>query len=207
MNLIQNCSKKNLYPWLHYIIDNYFDNLTLKNLIKEIDNFSFQESKDNFRDEFNLDYNLSNPTVSLILDNFLKKDNIDFLSTIDNRIKHSNKLLRVSVWKDYKNFNLPIHTDSHFKIFTMQIYLPRNDELGYGTTIYDQDGKFIKKTDYKLNNGYFFFPNINKIKTNHSFVEDIKTERCSIIFNIFDKENYLKRNPINDKKSINCIEF
>jgi len=208
MSLIQNCSKKNLYPWLHYIINNYFDESNLNKVIKEIDKFSFKQSKDNFREEFNLNYNLNNQVVSMILDNFLQKNNIDFLSSIDDRIKTSNKLLRVSIWKDYKNFHLPMHTDSHFKLFTMQIYLPRNNENNYGTTIYDQDGKFIKKTDYKLNNGYFFFPNINKIKTNHSFVEDIQTERCSIIFNIFDKDHYLKKNEtIIDKKFLNCIEF
>ena len=90
----------------------------------------------------------------------------------------------------------------------MQVYLPRNNETNYGTTIYDQNGKLIKKTDYKLNNGYFFFPNINNIKTNHSFVEDIKTERCSIIFNIFDKEYYIKKNKnINNLKFLPCIEF
>jgi hypothetical protein len=214
MNLLENCSTKNFYPWLHYIINNYFDEDTLKNLIKEIDNLPFKKAKDDFRDEFNLDYDIKNPIFSSILDNFLQKENIDYLSSIDNRIKNINKLLRVSIWKDYKNFRLPIHTDSHFKLFTMQIYLPRNNEFGYGTSIYDQEGKFIKTTNYNLNDGYFFFPNINNVKTNHSFVEDIKSERCSIVFNIIDKEKYLKRNSITiteklskAKKVINFIEF
>lgn len=202
MNLLQKCSTKNYYPWLHFIIKNYFDQDTLKKLIKEIDNLSFTKSNDDFREEFNLHYNLNNSLFSSILDNFIQKDNINFLSSIDNRIKNSNKLLRVSIWKDYNKFYLPIHTDTHYKLFTMQIYLPRNDEKGYGTTIYDENEKFIKTTNYELNNGYFFFPNINNIKTNHSFEKDIKSERCSIIFNILDKEKILKT-----KKHLTFIEF
>ena len=208
MTLLQDCSKQKLLPWLHYIVHDYFDQTLLNDLLNEINHFAFKKAKDDFRDEFNLNYNTNNSTVKLILDNFLQKDNINFISSIDDRIKNNTKLLRASIWKDYKGFNLPMHTDCHFKLFTMQIYLPRNDELEYGTTYYDQNGKLIKKTDYKLNHGYFFFPNINKIKTNHSFVEDIKTERCSIVFNIFDKEYYTKKNKntINEK-FLSCIDF
>jgi len=208
MNLLQDCSKQKLLPWLHYIVNDYFNQTLLNDLLNEINHFDFKKAKDDFRDEFNLNYNTNNSTVKLILDNFLQKDNIDFISSIDDRIKNNTKLLRASIWKDYKGFHLPMHTDCHFKLFTMQIYLPRNDELDYGTTYYDQNGKLIKKTDYKLNNGYFFFPNINKIKTNHSFVEDIKTERCSIVFNIFDKEYYTKKNKNTiNKKFLSCIDF
>lgn len=208
MKLLENCSQRKLIPWLHYIVNDYFDMTLLNSLLNEINSFNFSKSQDDFRDEYNLNYIIGNPTVSKILDNFLQKENIDFLSSIDYRIKNNKKLLRVSIWKDYKGFRLPIHTDSHYKFFTMQIYLPRNNELDYGTTYYDQNGKFIKKTDYKLNNGYFFFPNINKIKTNHSFEEDIKTERCSIIFNIFDKEYYTKKNKSTiNEKFLSCIDF
>jgi hypothetical protein len=208
MNLLSNCSEKKIYPWLHYIIYNYFELNLLEQLVEKINYLDFIKSNDDFRDEYTLNPNLNDKLFNSIIDSFLHEDNIKFISDIDNRIKNNSKLLRVSIWKDYKGFNLPIHTDSHFKLFTMQVYLPRNNETNYGTTIYDQNGTIIKKTDYKLNNGYFFFPNINNIKTNHSFIEDIKTERCSIIFNVFDKEYYSKKNKnITNLKFLPCIEF
>lgn len=215
MQLLKQCSEQKVFPWLHYTVSDYFDLSLLASLMKEIDTLNFNPSKDNFREEFNLNYTIANPIVSSVLDNFLQKDNVDFLSSIDERIALSKRrLLRVSIWKDYNKLNLPMHTDSPYKLFTMQIYLPRNNETGYGTTFYDEEGNFFNKTNYTLNHGYFFFPNINKIKTNHSFVEDIKTERCSIIFNILDAQEYTKRKSIafkdqilRAKKVLDFIEF
>ena len=207
MKLLKDCSTAHFYPWIHYTIQDYFDDFTLNYLLENINQFSFNKSEDSFREECRLSHN--NDIISNIIDNFIKKDNINFLSSIDNRLNNHNKLLRISIWKDYKNFHLPIHTDIHYKLFTMQIYLPRNNELGYGTTFYDQNEKFVKKTEYTLNGGYFFFPNINKIKTNHSFVENIKTERCSLVFNVFNKDVYVelcKKNQNEDRLSC-CIEF
>ena len=31
-NLIENCSKKHLYPWLHYEIENYFNDELIKDI-------------------------------------------------------------------------------------------------------------------------------------------------------------------------------
>lgn len=199
MNLLSNCSQKHAYPWLYYTVKNYFDSNTLDQLLEKITHLQFNKSMDRFREEYSFDSKTNDSLLSSIIETFLCKENIDFLSNIDNRIKNNARLLRASIWKDYPGFNLPIHTDSYFKLFTMQIYLPRNEEKDYGTTIYDQSGTFVTKTDYTMNNGYFFFPNINKVKTNHSFVENIKTERCSLIFNVFDKEEFYNKKPRSDE--------
>lgn len=214
MSVLKSCSTLHDKPWFHYTVKNYFEENLLNSLLKQIDTFPFNPSRDDFRDEFNLNYQSNNQTISSILDTFLQKDNINFLSSIDNRFNKCTKMLRVSIWKDFTGLCLPVHTDSIYKLFTMQIYLPRNAEMDYGTTFYDEEENFVKKTDYTLNDGYFFFPNINKIKTNHSFVEDIKRERCSIIFNIIDKQKYTETNSTaldkrlrRAKKALNFIEF
>ena len=214
MLILKHCSELHINPWTHYTVKNYFEKTVLSSLLSQINTFDFKPSTDVFRNEFNFKYELNNQIISSILDSFLRKENINFLSSIDQRFALAKKMLRISIWKDFNGLHLPMHTDSDYKLFTMQIYLPRNTETEYGTTFYDQEGNFFKKTNYTLNDGYFFFPNINKIKTNHSFVEDIKTERCSIIFNIIDKQLYMKRNSIALEKRLiiaknlsNFIEF
>jgi len=206
MSINQTSFSKKIYPWVHYTVHNFFNESQLNLLLDQISLLPFKQSKDEHRDEYNVKYNAS--TLDVVLDRFLQKDNIEFITNLDNRLKNTNKLLRVSIWKDYNGFNLPMHTDSHFKLFTMQIYLPRNNEQGYGTSFYDQNGVFIKKTNYKLNDGYFFFPNYQQIKTNHSFIENITTERCSIIYNIFDRDYYTKKSKDNTNiKFVDGIEF
>lgn len=197
--------KRHEDPWIHYLIENYFDELTLSNLISEIPKLNFKKSIDDYRDEYDFNSsNYNNPLIQSIINSFLSTQNINLLSKQNNNLKEREKILRISIWKDYKGFKLPIHTDSFHKLFTMQIYLPLNSEKDYGTSFYDENNNFYKKSDYILNNGYYFFPNINGIKTNHSFNEDIKTERCSIVFNIFDENLYTKK----IKKDINSyIKF
>lgn len=211
MTLLKSCSNKHIYPWLHYTVANYFNESAVNELFQLFSELSFIDSQDSFRKECNLHYGLNNYNVDYILNNFLQKENIDFLSSIDKRIKNNKCLLRTSLWKDYNGFHLPIHTDLRFKLFTMQIYFAKNKEEGYGTTIYDQKGNFVKKINYQLNSGYFFFPNIDDTKTNHSFVDNITTERCSLIFNIFDKNLFLEKSKVAswdvNEKLLSCIEF
>ena len=194
-NLIKNCSKEHLYPWMHYEVDNYFDYSLLENLYNLIPTLKFEKCADINRLEFNInDKNLNNIILNKVADNFLNKDNLKFLSNLDDRIKSSQLLLRASIWKDYPGFNLPIHTDSAYKLFTMQIYLPPTEGLGFGTSIFDKEQKLYKVINYKKNCGYFFFPNINNIKTWHSFEQDITSERCSVIFNIMDRKKLVMKN-------------
>lgn len=201
MSLLKNCSFRNESPWLHYTVNNYFTVDDLNELINHIPNLIFLKSQDNFRDEY---YINSGIIFDKIINNFLNKQNLDYLYNQDKRIKDRKKYLRVSIWKDYNGFTLPIHTDSLHKLFTMQIYLPLDNKGDYGTSFYDENGNYVYTTEYIKNCGYYFFPNIHGIKTNHTFNKHIKTERCSIVFNIFDKDLYNKKyNTINSS----YIEF
>ena len=192
---LKHCSKKHILPWLHYEVDNYFNDLLLKDIQNLITTLNFENSSDINRLEFNINYKNSNNTIcNSIINSFLDMENLNFLSTIDNRIKNSELLLRVSIWKDCAGFNLPIHTDSGYKLFTMQVYLPYTEGLGFGTSIFDKEQKLYKIINYKKNCGYFFFPNINNTKTWHSFDQDITSERYSIIFNIMDRKKLVMKN-------------
>lgn len=210
MKLLKDCSTKHVYPWLHYTVTDYFNEFVVNNSFQLFEELFFHPSDDPFRKECDLHHN-TNDVIDTILNTFLQKENIDFLSSIDSRIKNKKCLLRTALWKDYEGFHLPIHTDRRFKLFTMQIYFPKNKEEGYGTTIYDQKGNFVKKISYQLNNGYFFFPNINNTKTYHSFVDEITTERYSLVFNIVDKEMMLETPKKGfsriQEKMLMCVEL
>jgi hypothetical protein len=46
MNLLQDCSKQKLLPWLHYIVNDYFNQTLLNDLLNEINHFDFKKAKD-----------------------------------------------------------------------------------------------------------------------------------------------------------------
>ena len=193
MKLLNECSSLITVPWNHYNINNSFKEDTLNELLMLIKTVKFNPAGDTFRDEYFLHKSHKIDIVDRVIDQFLHKDNLDFLSKKDSRFVSSKKILRVSIWKDYPGFALPIHTDSKHKLMTMQIYLPTNNETGYGTNFYDEDQNFVYRSQYELNNGYLFFPNYNETQTWHSYDTPIKTQRTSIIFNIMDYDSYIKK--------------
>jgi hypothetical protein len=46
----------------------------------------------------------------------------------DSRFGSREKLAKITVWKDLPGFSTPVHTDTPYKLMTMQIYLPTNNE-------------------------------------------------------------------------------
>lgn len=190
MNLAEKSTKK-IIPWLHYHVKNFFEDNDLSYLNKNITQLTYGTSCDNDRGEYRI--TPSHQLLSLLIKKLTTRSNLEFLSKIDPRIKNRNTLLRASIWKDEKQFYLPLHTDSAYKLFTMQIYLPQTEETGLGTSFFNEEEQFVYTLEYALNCGYFFFPNINGIKTWHSFQSPIKTQRYSFIVNIFDKDMLEKK--------------
>jgi hypothetical protein len=191
MTLLQYKSTRCSNPWPHYEVKNLLNQNDLQYIYDNISSLEFIDSLDNHRLEHVVCPGES--FLANIVNSIFNEATIQFLSYIDARIKYKDKLLRVSLWKDYEGFNLPIHTDSSHKLFTMQIYLPQTEESNLGTSFFDEHQQLVKTTKYDKNCGYYFFPNIHGIKTWHTFNLPIQTERCSLIFNIFDKELYIKK--------------
>jgi hypothetical protein len=208
MKLFNECSSLITDPWNHYNIDNIFNENTLDSLMRLIGELKFKSTTNKFRNQYCFHKKNNISLVNYIIDSFLCKDNLSFLCKNDSRFDSREKLAKITVWKDLPGFSTPVHTDTPYKLMTMQIYLPTNNEKKYGTSFFDKDKNLSYTTDYNMNNGYMFFPNHNGIETWHSYNNaPIISERTSIVFHIVDKELFMK-NRLNSYESLlDCIQI
>lgn len=217
MKTLNECATLITNPWNHYHIKNIFKSETLDALLKLIDCIEYTHLSDTdtvkfsdvnhkkSRNSFPLLKKYKIPIVDYIINSFISKENLSFCEENDNRFKSANKIAKITLLKDFPGVVLPIHTDAEYKLLTMQIYLPRNNEKNYGTSFYDENKNLVYTNKYELNAGYMFFPNYNSTKTYHAYNQPIITERSSILLNIIDKNLFIKKYSY--ASLLNCINI
>ena len=70
---------------------------------------------------------------------------------LNERFNRKNRFLGLSVWKDEKSFQVPVHVDNPIINISIQIYLNSNNQ-NLGTKFHVNDGVF--QVPYRINCGY-----------------------------------------------------
>jgi hypothetical protein len=201
-NSLQDCSHKVQDPWPYFTVTNFFTESYLDSIYKAFDEVDFIISEyddDPCRLEFPFNKTVYDKYkfVRQLTDSFKCRSNeVDLYKLTNTWFKDT--YLRISLWLDLPTYVLPIHSDANYKMFTLQIYIPHNDEE-LGTNIYDQNKQLHSIIPFERNNGYWFLPNRDEPISWHGFTQPIKTRRQTIVINIFDKKQYCNKQGYTDE--------
>lgn len=174
------------YPFNHYSFSDVF----CENELKEIANIDLfkhsaklegERASNTNRFFANEENRKSHNIIDRIVTYFSNSDMISHFENESNR-KISGNYLRIEFIEDTESSWLKPHVDINEKIMSMMIYLNTTDENpNIGTSIYDDNMKFVKTVPYVHNTGFYFYPGHN---TWHGLEPiTIKTSRKAIMVN------------------------
>jgi len=195
-NNIIECSTKCSDPWTHYEVNNFFTEEYMDKLHSVIEQLDYTDC-DTEKNRYEFMYSRTNykkhDFVKDFIDQF-RSDGADIIKQM-SPVDLSNKLLRISLWKDTPGYTLRVHTDATYKLFTLQVYLPVIKNESMGTRFYDNHKREIKTRPYIENTGYFFFPDPQTGQSTlwHGFPEPFNDLRMSFMINIFDPGIFLEK--------------
>lgn len=175
VKILQNTSH-NIYPWNHWIVDNFLTEECLREL-KSIPYKNYQniQGKRSGSHRFFITEEVSNlyPELYKLYKSLSLGVYKDFFET-STGVKFDNLYARVEVISDYGDFELDQHIDRPEKKLSAMIYTDYED-LYPGTML--ADGYQIKSKD---NRCFFFIPSEDTL---HSYPKTIfeKVRRCLMI--------------------------
>ena len=161
-------------PFKHHIIDNFFDDNTLRHCVKYLQSFNKRQNNHTVvRDKRLLDYFDSIFTEEYIKTNFPKHRPYESLKSV----------AEVNICTD--GFMYPIHDEAIYKILSVVVYIA--PLYSSGTFLFNSSKQLQKQITWKPNRAFIFagLPNI----TWHSYGHWDSTTRVTI--NYFKK--YFKR--------------
>lgn len=192
---------KEIYPWEHIIIEDFYDEMLFNNMRTEILNFFHSLSDPEVREEYakrihKFEKRLFGKKLTLreteLLDDVfpetkkcLASKNIDesFLLNFTKHREYENlsKFDEINILLD--DLKYPIHDENPSKICSIVTYVAPNK--GNGTDIYDKSKNFVKQIEWKPNrmfafcgldgitwHGYDCIPNSYRITINTFLVSD-----------------------------------
>lgn len=173
-------------PFDHYTFENVFceKELTSINSIKLEDNAAHLDgarSTNNNRFFVNSTNINDNFTFERIVEYFLRDDVIEMFEEESGK-KIRGNYLRVEFIEDKEKSWLEPHVDIEEKIMSLLIYLNNtNENYDIGTSLYDNNKKFVTTVPYIDNTGFYFYPSDN---TWHGLESvNIKKRRRAIMVN------------------------
>ena len=153
-------------PYKHFILKNCFQNETLGEINKIINDLHVNGNNKGKREDNTKRYFVDKNNI--ILDGQLyksvqqltSKDAVKFFEKlIGNEVSFKDCFLRMEIILDTSNFWLEKHTDIVEKKMSLIIYLNDNNEpLENGTDVYDESGNFVKSIPFEHNTGFLFYP-------------------------------------------------
>lgn len=192
--------EKHIWPWDHYVVDDFLPEGMLKGLISlpvESDNTKCNGTRTNvtgrwfFRPDNTTHDGIQNWIVKFFRDNitkFEKQFGYDL----------SNSYMRIEVCKDDNGFFQERHLDTLEKRITMIVYLHKDDEdVDLGTDLFpDETSSQCKRAEWKVNRCLVFKPTE---KTWHGFSpREFKGERRVLICNFVDKDQWESKDQVWD---------
>lgn len=180
-------------PYTHYFVENTLDTTLIDSLLElPVTSFDLDYNLGT-REEFNSTRQYITPeliskyeSAKRVSDVFLDPKVISAIEQKGN-ISLKGSLLRIEYAVDKDKFWLKPHTDLGVKLFTMLLYLSKDENAeDWGTDIYADANTFVSTAPYKSNAALCFFPSD---KTWHGFrPRTINGIRKSLIINYVTQE-------------------
>ena len=154
-------------PWKHHILDNFFDDDTLKYCHNLIKSSSLKQNNHTvLKDKRLLSYFNKVFDENFIKNNFVNHRSFEFLEPVGE------------INLCTKNFTYEIHDEAPYKILSTVVYI--SPLHANGTVLYDKDKKLSKIITWKPNRAFTFCGVQNK--TWHSYGHWDKTTRITVNF-------------------------